>query len=131
MTHTGSMSCLNNCSLPGYSPQSCWRGDDFERVLFFTQTDPDGAETAIDLTSFTEWHACIYAKNPSNEIGTLDVALTELVKGKITISLASDSDFFANYPAATYMWQLSAINAEGLRRTYISASPFEVRSNER
>jgi len=131
VTHTGSMSCINSCNLPAHSPQSCLRGDDFSRVLLFTQTDPSGVENPIDLTLFSDWHACIYAKNPNNEIGTMDVALTDLVNGEITISLASDSDFFASYPAATYMWQLSAINAEGLKRTYISASPFEVRSNER
>ena len=132
MTHTGGMSnCTPSCGpLPQACPLTCFRFDDFKAFLTFEGMTPEGDSFPLDMSHYTDFHACIYAKHPQNELGEFHIDYVDTVKGKIAVSLASDCDFFANYPAATYMWQMSARDESGLKTTYISASPFEVRTNE-
>lgn len=84
----------------------------------------------LDMSGYTDFHACIYSKSPANEIGTFQVDQTDLAGGVLTIRLPATDPFFATYPPATYQWQFSMRDDLGLKKTYISASTFEVAPNE-
>ena len=84
----------------------------------------------MDLTGFTDLHACIYSKSPANELGEISAVASDPAKGVVELVLYEDSEFFQSHPPATYQWQFSMRNLAGDRKTYISASTFEVRPNE-
>lgn len=122
--------CNDNCGLPRVFPLDCLRGDDKECVLYFRQEDPDGTLAPMDLTFFSDWHACVYAKHPSVEICEIETLVLNPTQGKVVLKIPHDSLLFTDWPAATYMWQLRATNERGLRETIVSNSTLEVRPNE-
>ena len=122
--------CSSDCRLPVSSPQKVRRGDDWYAIAYFTMNTADGEVSPINLTGYTNHHACIYSKNPNNELGVITVEQTNPIEGKLTFRLRHDSEFFSNYPAATYSWQFSMVDTDGNKKTYIANSAFEVIANE-
>ena len=123
--------CNTSCQLPINSPQKLLHGDTWRATITFRQI-PDGATDPIllDLTGYSELHACIYSKQPANELGVIEATFPDPASGVVKLVLAGDSEFFQNNPPATYQWQFSMKDLAGDRKTYISASTFEVRPNE-
>lgn len=123
--------CNAACSLPINSPQKLLHGETWRATVTFRYI-PDGAADPVpmDLTGFYELHACIYSKKPANELGVIEATSPDPAGGVVELVLPEDSEFFKNHPPATYQWQFSMRDLAGDRKTYISASTFEVRPNE-
>lgn len=123
--------CSPACSLPINSPQKILHGETWRATVTFRLVPDGGTEPLpMNLTGFTDLHACIYAKSPTNELGQIDAEIVDAENGVVQLVLPEGSEFFANNPPATYQWQFSMRNMDGDRKTYISSSTFEVRPNE-
>ena len=126
------MSCQDTCTADGYafqSPQRVIRFNDFvATVAFFASPDGSCDRVPLNMAGYSDFNAIVFVREPSKPLAAMEVDVTEKNDGVLTFKLPADSEFFANYPAATYRWQFSMKSAEGIYKTFIRGT-FEVLPN--
>ena len=126
------MSCSEECTPDGYayqSPQRVIRFNDWvATVAFFAAPDGSCDKVPMNLAGYSQFEAVVFVRQPSEPIAEIEVDTTQKNDGVLTFKLPADSDFFKNYPAATFRWQFSMRSAAGVYKTFIRGT-YEVLPN--